>query len=130
MHCNSTVLLYLSNDIIKALNENLTVDLFTIYFSKAFDKMNHMVLLAKLKYYGFYIKTVYFIKIYLTGRSQFVRLSENQSATKTTLDVPQGSVLGPLLFLFYIEDLTTVIETLSCLTNHNNFVTDTRFCER
>ena len=82
-------------------NGKFTLGVF-IYLSKAFDTVDHQILLKKLKHYGAYEKTLTWLQSYLFQRKQYI---ENNNDIKYLLEidygVPQGSILGPLLFLIY-----------------------------
>ena len=111
-----TQLLTLADELIKGLDKGRQLDLAILDFSKAFDRVPHERLLKKLDHYGIRGKTLEWIRAFLTNRTQKVTVEGVVSESiHVKSGVPQGSVLGPILFLVFITDLPASVQSSSRL---------------
>ena len=121
----TSLLLKSTDDWYRGLDLGKLVGLVFIDLRKAFDTVDHSILCQKLQHYGIRKRELSWFKSYLSNRKQFCRVSGADSKVNDeTIGVPQGSCLGPLLFLIYINDLPLAITN----SNASMYADDTSIC--
>lgn len=115
-HSTSTALIDVVDNILAAQDVGEGTLLVLLDYSRAFDTINHSILLTKLAFYGFDPSTLKWFSSYLSDRTQFVEILNNNgtvsrsSSSMVTRGVPQGSILGPILFILYTADIIDNIQ--------------------
>ena len=125
-HSTETALLKVTNDILSALDGGDVSVLTLLDLSAAFDTIDHVTLLSRLNIlYGISGPVLAWFESYLTGRTQAV-LVDGQMSVPASLSsgVPQGSVLGPILFIMYIKPLSSLIQNRAI--SNQSFADDTQ----
>ena len=122
--CHSTS--HAVEKITNALDRGKIVGGVFIDFKKAYDTVSHDILLQKLEAYGIKINIYELIKSYLSNRKQFVQYSDGKSDVKNVPHrVPQGSILGPLLYIIYAKDFSrasSLLFTIMLADNTSVFI--------
>jgi len=125
-HSTETTLLYIHDCIIRAISQQQVTGLCLLDLSAAFDTIDHSILLERLtSWFGINNTALSWIKSYLSSRSFSVKINDIKSSYFQLFHgVPQGSVLGPLLFILYTTPLSSIISRTS--VNHKLYADDTQ----
>ena len=124
-HSTELALLEVIDRITLQLDNKITPINIFLDLSKAFDTLDHNILLEKLKHYGIHDTALALFESYLSNRQQYVEYNGTESTLEyITTGVPQGSILGPLLFIIYINDIAQSSRKFDFIT----YADDTTLC--
>ncbi len=126
---NSTTscILYLTDIIYKSIDYGNFTGVVFLDLKKAFDTVDHEILLKKLYRYSFSVNAVEWFRNYVLNRKQLIKVNGVKSDLKNVVcGVPQGSILGPLLFILYINDMIEYLVE----SRINLYVDDTALCNK
>ena len=111
-HSTNTCLSHLNNKILEGFDKGMVSGMILIDLQKAFDTIDHNILLKKMKFMGFADSTISWFRSYLTNRLFLVNIRDTLSdPCVISCGVPQGSILGPLLFLLYVNDMPQAVQS-------------------
>ena len=110
-HSTDTCLSYLTDKIVTSFDSGLLTGMILIDLQKAFDTINHDILLKKMSLAGFSCQSITWFESYLSNRRFQVNIKNKYSnVANINCGVPQGSILGPLLFLLYVNDMPQAVD--------------------
>ena len=107
----SLAVVKLVSQVVQAYHQKIYSACFFLDLRKAFDTVNHELLIKKLEHYGFRGQCSEYMRSYYSTRKQYVRIGGNDSSFRSVLSgVPQGSIIGPLCFSLYINDMPLAVD--------------------